>query len=258
MRYFIAFLIVGSLWIATASAQVLTDSIAPYRSVFGLHQWSVVAGGFLITNEAEVLSGAAYYGGNPTWAARLGVNYVHSFKNNFAIETGFHVGGFPQAYGIALRQENFPQLSAYFNEFYSEYTVTVEIPLRLVYRQNIGQNFLLQSKVGGSLRLFPINQLTIDYLSPGNPDSYVFSIVYGSPSPVHICGQLGVGLSYIFRNLNMVSINLLYNYSPQTVMEGFVRAVPDSPQESRGRFYTRGSYFGIELGYTFTNKRLRK
>jgi hypothetical protein len=260
MRYFIAFLIVGSLWIATASAQVLTDSVAPYRSVFGLHQWSVVAGGFILSSEGENLSGNATFERSSAKGARFGFNYLYSFKNNLAFEIGFHAGGFPLRYQFSLAEKDFPQIGTNLFDYYTEYTILVEIPLRLVYRHNIGSNWLLQLKGGTNIRVLPEQSLTIGHTLRNCDDINVrYLELYFRPiSRVHLNAQVGAGVSYILPRLNMINLNLIYNYSPKVVVEGLATAVPNSSEESKGKFQTTGSYIGLELGYTFTNKRLRK
>jgi hypothetical protein len=131
-----------------------------------------------------------------------------------------------------------------------------------LYKRN---NFLFTSSMGVKLNYFFSTDLTSGYTKT---DKYNDTIEYrifemrlktieNEEKTWFTSYCIKLGTSYIFKNLNMLSCNLQFNYTPINLKEG-VFAFSYISNPSSGTVQQRNNYMGLEFVYSIGKKRTLK
>jgi hypothetical protein len=207
---------------------------------------------------------------NPTgFAMAGGIDYTENFGKHWGIRIGFMRGELP----VRIKFEHV--LVSQNPQFRLSHSNTARIemwtfPIEVVYRSFLNPQWIWDIRAGVAFRSIPLDAFTVS-VSVGDDDTdrqiFVFEN-YLDSNQYYATFNIGVGISRVLWDNNLLNLHLVANISPNSLM-------PPAPPpgrsyyyfwdenglpESYGTFDTKGSYIGLELGYTFTraNKRIRE
>jgi hypothetical protein len=189
------------------------------------------------------------------------VNYLLPINKTFALEAGFKWGAMPFNFqwdiGELLQNPYFFSKSSY--SF-----ATYVFPLKLISRVRISPKSFIHLKSGVDFRHLGATTTRTHRHFDGNSGT-ILSLNYGLvEKSAKIHPNFCVGLDQVLPNYDVLSFNLVFNFSPNSIIEGryhfFPNNVDFSEFESEGVYQTRGNYIGLEVGYSLTSagKKLRQ
>ena len=177
-------------------------------------------------------------------------NYSFNFSDYTGFQLGTGLGAFPVIYSVNS-VDSFPgtEGDSYFMNV--DYNPFSRLSAEINFRYPLGRKIFLNGIAGGSLTSFaPLGLETGS--SQSGKTNYKFRIDYdkGWKPAIHI----GTGISNVLKNYDLLTLNLIYNYSFSNSYKGSYELYSDSDSSyiSAGEFFNKGHFFGIVLNYTLT------
>lgn len=224
-----------------------------------------------LTRPAKVQrqSGGVDVGATAVSGFQFGVNLHVPIDQAYSLITGLHLGESGRDYTFTLPKEAFqPALEADYQtgglitqsaDFY------LSLPLLLEKRwlQRSGHHWNLQG--GLNLRYafedFTDNSSgTVVYGSGQREEVYRFDLTIGSGNKPWVNYNLGGGYTRALRNLNLLRLNLVVNYSPKDIVRGTYTVTAPNIPATTGTYAADLSHAGLSFSYilTRTRKRMRR
>ncbi len=181
----------------------------------------------------------------------FGFGYIINFHKNFGFELGLNVGF--QAFGYKYSfygTDN--EIAWYRNE---DYILTVDFPYHLITRFNIHPNLLLFVEAGLNFRSH--QKLTseaiaifLDSLNNPNTEFYM-KTEYGTVN-INLTYSMNAGVMICLKSKNLFKICFTSSIGHYQVIEGKYSYYDNGVEVSSGKYFSYGTYYGIEIGYIFT------
>ncbi len=187
----------------------------------------------------------------------IGFGYLVNFNKKFSGKLGLNIGfqsfGFNGSY---FRIDN--ELDYFRNR---DYVLSIEFPYHLVYKFNLNRRILMYFEAGINFRGYQklTSVITSSYWDPVKNDLIEFysKTEYGTVN-LNITYSLNGGILIELKNTKMIKVGLLSNIGHFRVVEGKYYYYENNTTIAEGRYLSNGTYFGICIGYIFTNVRIKK
>jgi hypothetical protein len=189
------------------------------------------------------------------------INFLFALNKTFALEAGFKWGAMPFNFNWDIN--DIVQQTSFFSKKSSSF-MTYVFPIKLISRVRISPKSFIHLKSGVDFRHLGATT-TRTYRALRSTSGTILTVNYGLvEKSAKIHPNFCVGLDQVLPNYDVMSFNLVFNFSPNNIIEGRYHFFPQNPDfsefESEGVYQTRGNYIGFEIGYSLTNagNRLRQ
>jgi hypothetical protein len=176
------------------------------------------------------------------------LNYTFNFSKKFGLTAGAGLGSFPIAFELYQLELG---RSQYFDA--AMYTSFASVRSEFNYRHKISPKYLLNGYSGISGITTYSSQVGTGGFSSTQPEALyemLFKYDKGWKPIIH----LGTGVSRILSNQDLLTFRIDYNYSFKDMYNGTYRIMPNTPDDSKGRYYNTGNHLNLGIGYTFTRE----
>jgi hypothetical protein len=236
----------------------------PSTVIFLQNHWEIGFGTFLHKSKARILQGEIPMHTRTDFGFYGQINHIRNIHKNFGIEIGMALGVYPVRHynNILASEYDIPYDD---EEVYTFYLENYKFHLSALYRTQLKKNLFLKTTLCVNLQGFIIGEFTegANTVDENNNHYEIFFIKYVPYTSPKVGLQASVGLSYLFKHLNLLNINLIGNFCPADFGENNFYFLPDRPYikgYTIGKFENKRNYLSLMVSYTFTRgkKMLKK
>ncbi|MBA3901481.1 MAG: hypothetical protein H0X62_14970, partial [Bacteroidetes bacterium] len=234
-------------WLAaiSISATAQTDSLVPI-SLFNRNHITLNLQNGFTRGVSEPVSGPLKLDPRTGFIYHGNLNYTANFSEKIGATVGVGLGAFP--FNFELYQLDLGR-NQYFDD--ANYNIFASFRGELNYRQKLSSRYFFNAFAGASAVSLMEYELGIG-ASSTNQQDYIYQINVKYEKGWKPLAHIGTGISRVLLNRDILTFRIDYNHSFQEFYSGSYSIMPNTPQESKGRFLNRGHHINLGLSYTFT------